>query len=172
MTLAVQLPTSQAPIAFPVTAMTLCETLREHAFTSGLTDPQIAKLAELAHEVSFREDEVILVAGQQSKQFYLLLSGSVCIEVGTRTYVVWVQILKEGDAFGWSSLLDHHDTLFQVRAREASRAVCLDGERLSAALRADSELGAEMLRRTLNLVAGRVKATETRLGEMCGVKLQ
>jgi CRP/FNR family cyclic AMP-dependent transcriptional regulator len=162
----------QTPIELRVTTMTLTETLNAHAFTSGLSESHLAKLAQLAHEVSFREDEIILVTGQQSKHFYLLLGGSVCIEVGTSSYVVWVQILSAGDAFGWSALLDHHDTLFQVRAREASRALCLDGERLSAALHADSELAAEILRRTLTLVAGRVQATEARLGEMCGVKLQ
>jgi CRP-like cAMP-binding protein len=151
--------------------MTLTKTINEHAFTSGLSDSQIAKLAELAHEVKFQEDEIILVAGQQSKHFYLLLVGSVCIEVGSRSYVVWVQILNRGDAFGWSALLDHHDTLFQVRAREASRALCLDGDRLCAALQSDSELAAEILRRTLKLVAARVRATETRLGEMCGVRI-
>lgn len=155
-----------------MTVMALCEKLKAHAFTTGLSDSQVAKLAELAQEVSFREDEIILVAGEQSKHFYLLLEGSVCIEVGARSYVVWVQILNPGEAFGWSALLDHHDTLFQVRAREASRALCLDGERLSAALHADSELAAELFRRTLMLVAGRVQATEGRLAEMCGVKLQ
>ena len=150
----------------------IVDIIKDHAFTAGLTEPQIAKLAELAHEVSFKENEVILVTGEQSKSFYLLLSGSVCIEVGARTYIVWVQILHPGDAFGWSALLDHHDTLFQVRAREASRALCLDGERLCAALHQDSELAAEVFRRALGLVAGRVQATEARLGEMCGVKVQ
>ena len=152
--------------------MPLRETLKEHAFTSGLSDSHIAQLAGLAHEVSFQEGEVILEAGQQSKIFFLLLTGSVCIEVGAKSYVVWVQILNPGDAFGWSALLDHHDTLFQVRARETSKALCLDGERLSAALRNDSDLAAEVFRRTLHLVAGRVQATERRLGEMCGVKIR
>jgi CRP/FNR family cyclic AMP-dependent transcriptional regulator len=155
-----------------MTTVTLTKTINEHAFTSGLSDSQVATLAHLAHEVNFKEDEIVLVAGQQSKHFYLLLEGSVCIEVGARSYTVWVQILNPGDAFGWSALLDHHDTLFQVRAREASRALCLDGERLSAALHADSELAAELFRRTLKLVAGRVQATEARLAEMCGVKIQ
>jgi CRP-like cAMP-binding protein len=152
--------------------MTHSEIIKEHAFTAGLTDSQVATLSELAHEVSFKDNEVILVAGQQSKNFYLLLAGSVCIEVGARSYVVWVQVLGPGEAFGWSALLDHHDTLFQVRAREASRALCLDGERLCAALHADSDLGAEVLRRALKLVAGRVQATESRLGEMCGVRMR
>jgi len=32
-------------------------------------------------------------------------------------------------------------------------------------------LGAEILRRTLQVVAGRVKATELRFAEMCGVRV-
>jgi len=152
--------------------MTTFETVKAHPFTAGLTDGQIAKLADVAHEVSFNENEVILVTGQQSTNFYLLLSGSVCIEVGTKSYVVWVQILGPEDAFGWSALLGHHDTLFQVRAREVSRALCLDGEHLCAILDNDAELAAAIFRRTLNLVAGRVQATEKRLGEMCGIRVQ
>jgi CRP-like cAMP-binding protein len=151
---------------------TLQETLRAHTFTTGLSEVQLAKLAGLAHEVSFPENDMILETGQQSKHFYLLTEGSVCIEVGTRSYTVWVQILKPGEAFGWSALLDHHDTLFQVRAREASRALCLDGESLCATLDRDPELASELFRRTLKLVAGRVQATEARLGDMCGVKIK
>lgn len=151
--------------------ITLNSTLREHTFTAGLSDFQTAKLAALAHEVSFMENEVIFSAGQQSKNFYLLLDGSVCVEVAARSYTVWIQALGPGDAFGWSSLLEHHDTLFQVRARVKSTALCVDGEALSTLLRQDSELAAEILRRTLSLVAGRVHATELRLGELCGVRM-
>jgi len=159
-------------VLVPVAPTTLCETLKAHAFTSGLSDSQLSKLAHIAHEVCFRQDQVVLTPGEQSKHFYLLVEGSACIEVGTQSYVVWVQILGPGDAFGWSALLEHHETLFQVRAREKCRAVYLDGELLSAALRVDSDLAAELFRRTLRLVAGRVQATETRLGQMCGVKLK
>ena len=151
--------------------MTLNETVRNHAFTAGLTDSQTARLAALAHEVEFQENELVLEARQQSKHFYLLLSGSVCVEVVAQLYTVNVQALGPGDAFGWSALLEHHDTLFHVRARERCRALCLDGESLSNSLRNDPEFAAELLRRTLNLVAGRVQATEARLGELCGVRM-
>ena len=60
-----------------MTTMTHSEIIKEHAFTAGLTDSQVAKLSEFAHEVSFKDNEVILEAGQQSKNFYLLLSGGV-----------------------------------------------------------------------------------------------
>ncbi|HEV2689291.1 MAG TPA: cyclic nucleotide-binding domain-containing protein [Bryobacteraceae bacterium] len=151
--------------------MTLTESVHDHAFTAGLTEGQLARLSDLAHEVEFAENELVLRAREQSKNFYLLLSGSVCVEVAARSYTVCIQALGPGDAFGWSALLDHHDTLFQVRARQHSTALCLDGERLTAALQADPELAAEILRRTLKLVAGRVQATEARLGELCGVRI-
>jgi CRP-like cAMP-binding protein len=150
--------------------MALLETLSHHNFVAGLTDQQLATLSSLAREVSFEENELVLLTGQQSKQFYLLLTGSVCVEARTRAYTMSIQPLGPGEAFGWSSLLDHHDTLFQVRAREHSTALCLDGSALDAAFHADPELAAEILRRALKLVAGRVQATEAMLGQLCGLR--
>jgi CRP-like cAMP-binding protein len=150
--------------------MPLVDALLHHTFLAGLTDRQLATLSALAREVSFEENELVLMTGQQSKQFYLLLTGSVCVEARTRAYTISIQALGPGEAFGWSSLLDHHDTLFQVRARERSTALCLDGGDLDAAFHADSELAVEMLRRALKLVAGRVQATEAMLGQLCGMR--
>jgi CRP-like cAMP-binding protein len=150
--------------------MTLHETLARHAFIAGLHAPQIVKLASLAHKVTFQENEAILRAGERSKYFYLLLSGSVCVEVTARAYSVRIQSLGPGDAFGWSALLDRHDTLFQVRAREESAALCLDGAGLAAAFREDPVLAAELLRRVLKVAADRVQATESTLGELCGIR--
>ena len=150
--------------------MALLDTLSHHSFVAGLTDQQIAKLAALAHEVSFEENQLVLMTGQQSKEFYLLLSGSVCVEARSRAYTISIQSLGPGEAFGWSSLLDHHDTLFQVRAREHSTALCLDGADLDLAFHDDPELAAAILRRALGLVAGRVQATEAMLGQLCGVR--
>ncbi|HYL35234.1 MAG TPA: cyclic nucleotide-binding domain-containing protein [Bryobacteraceae bacterium] len=151
--------------------MTLTYSVKEHSFLAGLNDLQIDKLAALSQEVTFCENERILSAREQSRFFYLLLEGTVCIEVNSRSYVVCIQALGPGDAFGWSALLDHHDTLFQVRAREQCRALRIDGSDLTAAFRNDPELAVEILRRTLSLVAGRVQATETRLGELCGIRV-
>jgi hypothetical protein len=68
-------------------------------------------------------------------------------------------------------LLDHQDTLFQVRAREHTTALRLDGARLKAACQRDSQLGNEVRQRALQVVARRVRATEIRFAEMCGVRV-
>jgi CRP-like cAMP-binding protein len=146
-------------------------TLREHNFTRGMGDAQIAALAAISHQVSFEENEVVLVHGERSRAFYLLLTGSVSVELRTPAYVIAVQALGPGDVFGWSALLAEHDTLFEVRARENTVALRLDGAELIAACHADPLLGTAVLERALAVVAERVKATEIRFAEMCGVRI-
>ncbi len=146
-------------------------TLSEHAFVRGLTAKQVESLAAHATLVRFEENEIVLVEGERSSAFFLLVSGSAAIELRTANYAVCVQELGPGSVFGWSALLDEQDTLFQVRARERTMALRIDGQRLKALCRTDPELGTEILRRTLAVVAGRVKATELRFAEMCGVRL-
>jgi CRP-like cAMP-binding protein len=151
--------------------MPLTHSLKEHAFAQGLTDEQVATLAELATEVSFRENDVILVDGQRSTSFYLLVTGSVVVELRTPVCVMVVQALAAGDIFGWSALLDRQDTLFQVRAREHTTALEIDGATLQARCMTDTRLGVGLLLRILHVVAGRVKATELRFAEMCGIRI-
>jgi len=147
------------------------ETLRNHAFMHGLAHRHTAKLAALATEVTFAENEVILVDRQQSRYFYLVTSGSVNIELHTPIFTVSVLAVGPGQAFGWSALLDHQDTVFQVRARERTTALRIAGPDLTQACRDDGELGVEMLLRTLQVAAGRIKATEAKFAEMCGVRI-
>jgi len=54
--------------------------------------------------------------------------------------------------------------------RKPSPALRVDAKDLRAAFRQDAELAAEILRRALNLVAGRVQATEAKVAEFCGVR--
>jgi CRP/FNR family cyclic AMP-dependent transcriptional regulator len=145
--------------------------LRNHEFVQGLSDQQLQCLATHATEVEFGENEIILLDGQHSASFYLLVTGSVAIELRASRYAVCVEALGPGQVFGWSSLLDHQDTLFQVRAREHTTALRIEGPALQRLCKEDPNLGTEILQRTLQVVAGRVKATERRFAEMCGVKV-
>ena len=151
--------------------LSVSDALRRHEFLAGLSPEQIAALGPLAAETQFEENEEILADRHRSAYFYLLVSGSVSIELRTPRYAVAVQSLSGGAAFGWSALLDDQDTLFQVRARERTVALRFDGHRLKLKLREDPALGIEILSRLLRLVAGRVRATELRFAEMCGVRV-
>ncbi len=143
-------------------------TLKRSAFLKGMSEAHVAKLSALGYRVHFDEDQLILADGERSRNFYVLLSGSACVEVRTPVYTVCVQVISPGDAFGWSSLLYRQDTLFQVRAREASSGFCWDGAQLALACQEDQEFGLALFYRVLELVAGRVRATESKLAEFYG----
>jgi CRP/FNR family cyclic AMP-dependent transcriptional regulator len=147
--------------------MALLETLQGHAFTQGMPAALVKKLAEMAQEVRFEPDEIVFRSGEESKDFYLVTAGSLSVELSTPVYVVNIQTLSAGEAFGWSALLKN-PTLFQVRAREQSRVIRLDGERLLRACEKDSRLASEIYRRLADVVAHRLRATELRLLEFCG----
>lgn len=151
--------------------MTLIRVLQNHTFTRSLGESQIAAVASIAGEVMFEEGEIVLEDREQSRAFYLLLSGSVSVELCTANYVVSVQALGPGEAFGWSAFLNDHETLFQVRARENTTALRLEGKDLRTLCEADPLLGKEILERVLAVVAGRVRATEIRFAEMCGIRM-
>jgi CRP-like cAMP-binding protein len=147
------------------------QVLKDHAFTHGLSDTQIEHLAGISTPVAFDDNQVVLVDGARSTSFFLLLTGSVAVELRTPQYAVRVQALGPGDVFGWSSLLDDQDTLFQVRAREHTTALRMEGATLRACCKSDPALGSEVFHRILRVVAGRVKATEVRFAEMCGIRV-
>jgi CRP-like cAMP-binding protein len=151
--------------------LTPAATLQNHEFVHGLSERQLECLAAHVMPVEFEDNEIILEDGQHSSSFYLLVSGSVAIELRASRYAVCVQALGPGQVFGWSALLDHQDTLFQVRARERTYALRIDGSVLQRLCREDPQLGTEMMNRILQVVAGRVKATELRFAEMCGVRI-
>lgn len=147
--------------------MTLLETLQGHVFTHGMPPSLVKKLGEMAEEVRFEPDQIVFRSGEESRDFYLVVSGSLSIELSTPVYGVNIQTLAAGEAFGWSALLKN-PTLFQVRAREPSAVIRLDGPRLVRACEKDPRLGAEIYRRLADVVADRLRATEVRLLEFCG----
>jgi CRP/FNR family transcriptional regulator, cyclic AMP receptor protein len=152
-------------------ALALESILRDHAFVQGLTAEQVKRLASVASEAVFDDNEIILADREHSSSFYFLVTGSVAIELRAARYAICVQALGPGQIFGWSALLDRQDTLFQVRAREQTVTLRIEGGTLKKLCREDPQLGSDLLQRTLQVVASRVRATEERFAEMCGVRM-
>lgn len=147
----------------------LVAALGSHPFTKHLPEASLTQLASLATKVEFREDEIIIRAGERPDHIYLLLSGSVCVEISASVYAVCIQALGAGDVFGWAALVDNYWAVFQVRSRQPSTALCLDGRRLLEICCAEPKNGLEIFRRLLSVAAQRVAASEIRLAEFYGV---
>jgi CRP-like cAMP-binding protein len=155
-------------VVVEMTQTGVLDELRSHPFTTGMSEPQLDGLAELAELVEIEPDEQIFGSGERSRYFYLLLSGTAFLELQTPVYRVTIQELGSGEAFGWSALIDGPYRAFQVRARAECRVIRISGDRLLRACEADDRLGSLMFRRLAEIIARRLRATELRFAEFCG----
>ena len=142
---------------------TLAGTLAKHPFLVGMLPHHVDRLASMAFEVKFKQDEFIFREGDESGFFYLLLSGKVALEVQAPARTFRIQVVGEGEELGWSSLLSPARKCFQARCLEPVTALAFDGVRLRGACDADSEFGYCLMKNVLGVVAERLQATRLQL---------
>jgi CRP/FNR family cyclic AMP-dependent transcriptional regulator len=118
--------------------------LRRVPLFADLDERSLQAVAILAHEVSFKAGEVVMVEGEAGEAFYVILEGTVRIEQGDRT----VRSMTAGGFLGEIALVERRPRtatatcvtdvrLLEVRAHEFERL--LDTlpavhERISAAI--------------------------------------
>ena len=73
----------------------------------GLDRQVLEAIKDVMVEESYDEGTVLFEKGGTALDFYILVKGSVELSIGDNGYVTHV-VENPGDAFGWSSLVDHH----------------------------------------------------------------
>ena len=141
--------------------------LQAHPFTHGFWPDHIARLADMASQVTFRPGELIFHEGDHSSLFYLLVTGNVALEVIPPGRPVRVATLHPGEVLGWSSVTGDTDSKqFQVRALEGVQALAFDGARLRHACEEDYAFGFHFMRAILNVTSGRLHAMRAQLMDL------
>jgi CRP-like cAMP-binding protein len=141
----------------------MIDILREHPFLQGMDAKNLEKLAGMAAEVNFGKNDFVFREGDASSFFYLLLSGSVALEVNMPGRTLRVQTLARGEELGWSSILPTKTKHFQARTLEPVRALAFDGSRIRHACEENCQFGYDIVKRVLRVVAGRLEATRIQL---------
>lgn len=132
----------------------------------GFGPQHLARLAALAQEVSFHRDQIIFHEGEDHGMFYLILDGTLALEIITARHPVLLQSLHAGDAMGWSSLLGSSGTHFEARALTPARALAFNGAKLRETCDADPAFGYRMMKALLSLISERLDVTRMQLLDM------
>jgi CRP-like cAMP-binding protein len=142
-------------------------TLRKHPYVKEFESAYVDKLAALATSVRFERDHVVFHEGDECNEFYMIVSGTVALEVEEPGQTLRVQTLREGDELGWSALLmGGSGKHFQARALERVEALAFDGHALLAACKGDPAFGFAFMHRLLAVVASRLQSTRLQLHDM------
>lgn len=127
----------------------------------------LERLAALAQEAEFHRDEIVFHEGQHHEMFYLILDGSVGLEIRTTRHPALLQTLHAGDAMAWSSLIDGGSGAhFEARALTRTRALAFDSALIRQACEEDPGFGYPMMKALLSLVTERLDIACIQLFDM------
>jgi len=147
-----------------LTDSTLDGALASGWFGAGLPDTARARLVELADLTSYPAGAVVIREGAPVDSFGVVVDGRLAIRLNVPGRdVVTVLTVEAGDFIGWSALVPPHRATSTIVALEPTTVVTFEGPALRAALDADPELAALVLRGVLDAVARRLAATRTQL---------
>jgi CRP/FNR family cyclic AMP-dependent transcriptional regulator len=138
----------------------------DHAFLNGLGPRHLMLLASGVKPVRFGAGEYLGRDGETAKAFYLIQSGQVALEMHAPGHgAVPVQTVGPGEVVGWSWLVAPHLWRFDCRAAETVQALAFDAEWLREKCEQDHELGYQLLKHLVTVMAARMTATWQQLLE-------
>lgn len=142
----------------------MVEQLAKHPLLNGLSNKILKTLAMGVKPFAATANEYLGRDGTPSHAFYLLRSGHVSLEIPTANRgVVSIQTVGPGDILGWSWLVPPHRWKFDCRAKDSVKGFMFDAAWLREKCDADPELGLQLLKRLLYVIANRLAATRVQL---------
>ena len=137
-------------------------------FFENLDASHVDRLVAMAREVGFQKDQIIFREGEADRQFYVVLTGKVALELTTSRGRSQVLTVEGGHELGWSFLVPETGRHFRARALEPVRTLAFNGEELRKACEQDALFGQRLTRRLLRDVTGRLETTIVRLNDGYG----
>jgi CRP/FNR family transcriptional regulator, cyclic AMP receptor protein len=138
--------------------------LADLEFFAGLDREYVDFLAEHASERQFEQDELLFRHDEPAGHFYLVLGGSVVLEVPAITGpALEVQQVGEGHVLGWSWLIPPYKWSFNARAEVPATVLEFDGKPILARCEKDPQFGYQLLRRFSALMSERLEAARLRM---------
>ncbi|HYW92132.1 MAG TPA: Crp/Fnr family transcriptional regulator [Gammaproteobacteria bacterium] len=131
--------------------------LAEQPFLAGMKAADLSFLAGRASRRQLRKDQVLFPYGAPAEEFYLVLSGSVTMEVAAiEGPALVLQSVGAGGIIGWSWLFPPYKWTFQGRSSEDTEVLAFDGKAVRERCEADPAFGYDVLKRFSTLMSERL----------------
>ena len=162
--------TSAQPVSAEIKAgnsalPSLFDLIAQQAFFKGLNVQQLQLLADSAMEMQFPADQSILQEGSLANRFYLILEGTVELELQLDAHgaMISIQKLGPGDIVGWSWLFPPYSVHLGARALAPVKTIFFYGTRLREQCEQDHELGFQLMKRIAEVATQCLQASQQRL---------
>jgi CRP/FNR family cyclic AMP-dependent transcriptional regulator len=134
---------------------------------SGLTEKELEAATAITDLVSYERGGVIFRENEEAVDLYVLLEGRVAIEfeVGHHQEAV-VHIVREGQAFGWSALVQPYRFTATARCQQDCHVITVDRAGLRRLMDKDCYMGFVIMEKLAELISGRLRETRLQLISM------
>ena len=149
--------------------MVSLETLRKLDFFSGLSDDELGQIARICEERTCQANELCFEEGEQAEYLYVLFSGKASIQFHFQLLLqppyreTTVTIIRPGEPFGWSSLVEPGQYTASARCLEESRALRIKGSDLKALAGKNDHLGYQIMKKVAIVAGSRLRETRQKL---------
>lgn len=143
--------------------------LAAHPFLDGMPPERLTRLASWGRRSVFHAGTRVFSEGSAADRFWLIRDGHVALDTRLPGHGdAVVETLGPGAVLGWSWFYPPYRWHFGATAVEPTLTVELNGKGVRRLCREDPEIGYELARRFVTVVADRLQATRTRLLDLYG----
>ena len=140
-----------------------------HTFLSSLSERHRMLLASGVRPFTAAPGELLAREGETAKAFFLIQAGHVAVDLHTPSRgVASIMTVGPGEIVGWSWLVPPHRWQFDCRAVDAVQGLLFDAEWLREKCEQDHELGYQLLKQLVTVIANRLAATRLQLLDIYG----
>lgn len=133
--------------------------IREHLFFKHFKEEEIDILVNCSSLVSFNENEYLTTAKKDSKIFYLILSGSVSLQLFSHERgIIELETIQSGEFIGWSWLVAPYKWHFDSVAMENTKTICFDAVDMKKEMEKNPEFGYKMYKIFTSIIIERLQA--------------
>ena len=134
--------------------------LKKMVFFAEVADEDLAAIAEISEETSFKADDVICTEDDHASHIYFVKSGRVAILVDINAHKkIMVDTISQGEMFGWSALVAQKKVTATSKCVDDSSIILVDSKRLKGLFLKNCRLGYQIMEKIANLISDRLKDT-------------
>lgn len=143
--------------------------IQEHPFFAGIEEGFCELVCGCAKNVRFEAGQYLFHEGEPADRFYLIRHGRVALQLtAPGRGAVTFQTLGEGEIVGVSWLIPPYHWSNDAKALELTRAIAVDAACLRQKCEADHDLGYDMMKRFMPVLAERLQATRLQILDVYG----
>ena len=133
--------------------------LKTVPFFNELSDRQLKTVSGILFGRKYEPDELIFEEGQPGAALFLILDGTVAVEMRRKNQTTTLAILERGAFFGEMALLDEAPRSANARSLEQTYALALYRNDLSQLIQRDPQTACQIYRALARMVGDRLRST-------------